>query len=240
MLCEAVCMIQLAFDLPRRTTLGRSDFLVSDSNAAAVGWIDRWPEWPSGAIALYGPPGCGKTHLLHLWCERASAVIAEGSTLDEEEVARLIAESQHRLAIDNADRAAEHALLHLYNSCLECRGSLLFAARRPPALWSLQLGDLGSRLRAAFAVGIGLPDDALLGAVLIKHFADRQLRVAPKLISYLVKRMERSFTAAADIVARLDAVALRDGCALTVQLARKLLAESDNHAFPSANVSGVT
>jgi chromosomal replication initiation ATPase DnaA len=218
-------MIQLTFELPRRTALGRSDFLVSESNVAAVGWIDRWPEWPTGALVLHGPPGCGKTHLVHLWCERASAVIVAGETLDKEKVARFAAESRHRIAVDNADHASERALLHLHNSCLECRGSLLITARRPPGSWNVALKDLGSRLRAALAIGIGPPDDALLGAVLVKHFADRQLSVTPEVIAYLIRRFERSFAAAADIASRLDAAALRDRCAVTIPLARNVLAQ---------------
>jgi len=79
---------QLTLDLPRRTALGRSDFFVSDSNATAVGWIDRWPAWPCRAVVLHGAAGCGKTHLAHLWCERASAVLVAGATLGEEDVAR--------------------------------------------------------------------------------------------------------------------------------------------------------
>jgi len=233
-------MIQLAFDLPRRTAFGRSDFLVSESNVAAVGWIDRWPEWPTGALVLHGPRGCGKTHLVHLWCERASAVIVAGETLDEEKVACLVAEGRHRIAVDNADRASERALLHLYNSCLECQGSLLITARRPPGSWNFALKDLGSRLRATLAIGIGLPDDALLGAVLVKHFADRQLSVTPEVIAYLIRRFERSFAAAADIASRLDAAALRDRCAVTIPLARNVLAQDDNRPLPPASDSGVT
>jgi chromosomal replication initiation ATPase DnaA len=233
-------MIQLTFDLPRRTALGRSDFLVSESSVAAVGWIDRWPEWPGGVLGLYGPQGCGKTHLVHLWCERASAVIVAGERLDEEKVALLAAEGRHRIALDNADRASERALLHLHNSCLECQGSLLITARQPPGSWNFALKDLGSRLRAALAVGIGLPDDALLGAVLVKQFADRQLSVTPEMIAYLIRRLERSFAAAADIVARLDAAALRDGCAVTIPLARNVLAQGGNQPFPPASDSGVT
>ena len=233
-------MIQLIFELPRRTALGRSDFLVSECNVAAVGWIDRWPEWPGGAMVLYGPQGCGKTHLVHLWCERASAVIVAGERLDEEKVALLAAEGRHRIALDNADRASERALLHLHNSCLECQGSLLITARQPPGSWNFALKDLGSRLRAALAVGIGLPDDALLGAVLVKQFADRQLSVTPEMIAYLIRRLERSFAAAADIVARLDAAALRDGCAVNIPLARNVLAQGGNQPFPPASDSGVT
>ncbi len=50
-------MTQLAIDLPHRPALGRADFLVSDCNAAALQWIERWPEWPSAALVLYGPAG---------------------------------------------------------------------------------------------------------------------------------------------------------------------------------------
>jgi chromosomal replication initiation ATPase DnaA len=232
-------MTQLTFDLPRRTALDRSDFLVSESNATAVGWIDRWPEWPTGALVLHGPPGCGKTHLVHLWSERASAVRVAGETLDENEVARLVGDVRHRIAIDDADRASEPALLHLHNACLERQGNLLIAARRPPGYWSVALKDLGSRLRAALAVGIGPPDDALLGAVLIKHFADRQLSVAPEVITYLIRRMDRSFAAAGEIAARLDAAALREKCAVTTALARKVLAQDGDQVFPLASDSGV-
>jgi chromosomal replication initiation ATPase DnaA len=233
-------VIQLTFDLSRRAGLRRADFFVSDSNAIAIGWIDRWPDWPSGVLVLHGPPGCGKTHLAHLWCERASAIIVAGETLDEEIVARLVDGGKSRVAIDDADRAPERALLHLHNFCLEHRGTLLITARRPPGLWSVALGDLGSRLRAALDVGVGLPDDPLLGAVLGKHFSDRQIRVGPEVIAYLIRRMERSFAAAAEIAARLDAVALRDGSAITVPLARNLFAEGAIQSCPPDSESGVT
>jgi chromosomal replication initiation ATPase DnaA len=232
-------MTQLTFDLPRRTALGRSDFLISDSNAAAVAWIDRWPRWPPGALVLHGPAGCGKTHLVHLWCERASAVAVAGAGLDEDAVARLLGERRHRVAVDDADCVCERALLHLHNSCLEAQGSILIAARRPASSWSIGLEDLRSRLRAALAVGVQPADDPLLGAVLVKHFADRQLRVAPEVIAYLLKHMERSFAAAAEITARLDQVSLRDKCAITVPLARKLLVESGRYPSSPANDSGV-
>lgn len=233
-------MTQLTLDLPRRTALGRSDFLVSDSNAAAVRWIDRWPDWPCRAVAVYGAAGSGKTHLAHLWCERASALFIDGTSLGEQQVARYVADPHRQIAIDEADRACEHALLHVHNACLEGGGSVLMIARRPPGNWTIALEDLRSRLRAALAIGVGPPDDALLGAVLVKHFADRQLRVAPELVLFLVRHIERSFAAAAEIADRLDAAALRTGRAITVQLARELLAERNNQSHPADRDFGVT
>ena len=114
------------------------------------------------------------------------------------------------------------------------------AARQPPASWTIALPDLDSRLRGVLAIGIGLPDDALLGAVLVKHFADRQLHVAPEVIAYLLTHMERSFGAAAEMAARLDVVSLRERRAITVALARQLVSEAAVHSSSSARDSGVT
>ena len=76
---------------------------------------------------------------------------------------------------------------------------------------------------------IGEPDDALLAALLVKHFADRQLRVAPQVLSYLLPRMERSFAGAAGLVARLDAAALADQRPLSIPLVRRILADGSAH-----------
>jgi chromosomal replication initiation ATPase DnaA len=100
---------------------------------------------------------------------------------------------------------------------------LLLAAREPPARWAIRLADLRSRLLAAPAVAVEAPDDALLGAVMVKLFADRQLRISEDLIAYLLPRIERSFAAAREIVATLDEAALASQRAVTVRLARDIL-----------------
>ena len=233
-------MTQLIFDLARRTTYQRPDFLVSDCNRKAVEWIDRWPFWPSAAIVLHGPPGCGKTHLAHLWRQRAFATLLSGEALTEAVLPALLEHSLLRIAVDDADRASTRALLHIYNSCVERRGSLFFTARSEPDRWPSMLADLCSRLRAAIVVGVGVPDDALLGAVLAKHFAERQIRVSPGVIAYLISRMERSFAAAGLLAARLDDAALSAGTSVTVALARRILPELGHPSSPSGSESAVT
>jgi chromosomal replication initiation ATPase DnaA len=233
-------MIQLALDLPRRTAFGRSDFMVSGSNIAAVELIDRWPDWPSAVLVLHGPPGCGKTHLAHLWRERASALMITGETLTEAMLPHLLDKIPRQVVVDDADRASEHALLHLYNSCIEHQGSLLITTYQPLGSWRVGLNDLGSRLRAAAVVEIGVPDDALLGAVLIKHCSDRQLRVAPDLIVYLLARIDRSFAAAETISAYLDGAALSSGGPVTIPLARKVLADPSCQPWSPRKDSAVT
>lgn len=219
-------MTQLAIDLPYRPALGRADFLVSGCNAAAIGWIDRWPDWPARTLVLHGPAQCGKTHLARLWCERGEAELVAGDLLHSLESRKLAA--SRAVAIDDAERAAERALLHLYNCCNETGAFLLIVAPEAPARWPIALPDLASRLRAAPAVAIAPPDDALLGAVLVKHFADRQVRVAPGIIGFLVRRMERSFAAAAALAAALDRAALGAGRPVGIAIARRVLADAED------------
>jgi chromosomal replication initiation ATPase DnaA len=219
-------MTQLAIDLPHRPALGRADFLVSDCNAAALGWIERWPDWPAPALVLHGPAGSGKSHLAELWRERSGGVLAAGQELpqaDPNELAR-----RGAVALDDAARAPERELLHLYNCCAEAGARLLVVAREAPASWPIALPDLASRLRAAPSIAIAPPDDRLLAAVLVKLFADRQVQVAPGVIGFLLRRMERSFAAAGVLAERLDRRALGAGRPITVALARRVLAEAED------------
>jgi chromosomal replication initiation ATPase DnaA len=209
---------QRAFDLPIHTGFGAADFLVSDSNRDAFTWIERWPDWPARALVLHGPPGSGKTHLAHLWCGRAEAPLIAGTA-----IGGVAFPEADAMAIDDADIAPEEPLLHAYNSAIERGAAVLLTMRVPPASLPIALPDLGSRLRSLPVVGIAPPDDPLLGAVLVKHFADRQVRVAPEVIAYLVARIERSFAAAASVAARLDEAALAAGRPITVRLAREAM-----------------
>lgn len=222
---------QLILDLGHRIATGRADFLVSGSNAQAVEWIDRWPDWPARALVIWGPAASGKTHLGHVWCALSGAErilpedvrAADAGTLRNRSSCFFL-DDAGQLAGDSAD---EEALLHLYNYMLETDGTLLLAAERAPAFWPVALADLSSRMKALQGSGIAPPDDSLLAALLIKQFQDRQLRIGEEVITYLVPRMERSFEAVARIVTALDTTALARSRPVTVPLVREVLEEID-------------
>lgn len=220
---------QRTFDWPVRPALGREDFLVAPCNEAAVAWLDRWPEWPGPALVIHGPTGSGKSHLAEVWRRRSGAGLIEASGLvDVAEAARGAAREAKALVVDGlGGRIDEHALLHLHNALAERSGHLLLTASAPPAHWPLALPDLASRLRLAPAVALGMPDDTLLGALMLKLFADRQIAVAPEVPVYVVPRIERTFEAVARLVERLDRAALAEGRAITVPLVRAVLSASD-------------
>ncbi|MFC2966782.1 chromosomal replication initiator DnaA [Acidimangrovimonas pyrenivorans] len=218
---------QLTFDLPVREALGREDFFVSSANAVALATLDGWQDWPQGKMALIGARGAGKTHLAHVWAAEAGASIVSAADLTEAEAPALAAGAA-RVVVEDADaiagdREAEVALFHLHNLVLASGGRLLLTAATAPNRWPLGLPDLASRMQATAVAALEPPDDALLSAVLLKLFADRQIAVAPNLIPYLAARIDRSFAAARDAVAQLDQQALAQSRPVTRALAAEVL-----------------
>jgi len=217
---------QLTLDLPVRPALGREAFFVSGSNALALARLDSWRGWPGRRLMLTGPRGAGKTHLAHVWASETGAALGDAQTLSEETLPELVQggfiviEDCHRIA---GNPAMETVLFHLLNLSQAENAWLLMTADRPPSRWDLGLPDLKSRLEATDLVSIDPPDDALLTALLVKLFADRQIDVTPGLVNYLVSRMDRSAAAALEIVERLDRAALSLGKPLGKRLARQIL-----------------
>jgi len=176
---------QLALALPHAESFAREDFLTGAPNEAALAMIERWPDWPDRALALVGPEGAGKSHLAAIWAEIAGARRVSARALGETNLIGALATGA--LVIEDAPaRLDERALFHLLNLIREEEAYLLITARVAPARWSVALPDLASRLRAVPTVALSAPDDALLRAVLVKLFADRQLGVDSSLVSYLV------------------------------------------------------
>lgn len=224
---------QYPLPLPHRPALGAADFLVSPSNEIAVRWIDRWPDWPGGRLAIVGPEGAGKSHLAQVFAALADARRITGPELGEAAAADLAGAGAGAIVIDDADRLpAPTALLHVLNIVAERGGCALMTARTPPARWPVALADLRSRLAAVPVAEIASPDDALLAGVVGKLFADRGIAVDPETIGYLVARIERSFAAARQAVAALDAHALAAGRRVTIPLVRAAVPELLNGHHP--------
>lgn len=217
---------QLALALDHTENLTREDFLVGPPNESALAMIESWPDWPGRVIALIGPGGSGKSHLASIWAAQSGARFLSARALPETHLPAALATGA--LVVEDIvdDGLDERALFHLLNLARQDEAWLLLTARTPPTQWTIALADLASRLRAVPSLALTPPDDALLRAVIVKLFADRQLAVDESLIGYLVSRIERSFAAARAVVALLDQEALRRKRPVNRALAAELLRDT--------------
>jgi chromosomal replication initiation ATPase DnaA len=221
-MAQAGQSLQLVLSLPHAESFAREDFISGPSNAAALSLFDRWPDWPDRVVALIGPEGSGKSHLASIWAEKSGARILSGRTLVGADLVGAL--STGALVIENLvpPQMDEVALFHLLNFVREERVDLLITSRSLPTTWPVALRDLMSRLRALPVVTVTPPDDVLLQALMMKLAADRQIDLDPAVSSYLVQRLERSFSAVRSAIVTLDREALRQKRPISRALAAEL------------------
>lgn len=222
---------QLPLDLKALPAMTREDFLPASGNAAALALIDAFPEWPARVVCLVGPEGAGKSHLAAVFAGRSGARTVPASALEREDVPAALSTGALVLEDLEPGRFSEAALFHLLNLAREQQAYLLMTARTPPAQFQLATADLASRLRAVPVFEIAPADEALLAAVLVKLFADRQLAVDEATVQYLLLRMQRTVAGAKRIVEALDAAALAAQRPVTRALAAQVLRDAPGLAI---------
>jgi len=213
---------QLPFDYALAPSHAEADFIVGDGNSMAYAHILSWPAWAAPLTLLVGPAKSGKSHLARIWAERAQAE-APGP----ERIEVLAAEGGARpLLVEDVDRVAyaEAGLFHLVNQSMRDGRPLLLTARTPIPDWPYRTDDLKSRARLAAMFPLSLSDDIQLSQMFAKLFSDRQVAVDPKLIAYLVARMERSPEEAVVLSDMMDRMALARGTAISRAIAAEALA----------------
>ncbi len=225
---------QLAFDLPFIEGFEVENFYLSLFNQAAFRMVSHWPYWPDSIAIIQGVEGCGKSHLSHIWAQKANAqkiTPQDLSAVQNINPARaFLIEDCDRYEAIYDHKIDEKALFHLINLVRENKGFLLITARTNPNEWGLQTPDLLSRLRLAPLVKIDAPDDTLFRALLAKLLHDRQLSVEPNVIEYLYLRIERSYASARTVVASLDRHSLAKNRAITRAIAAEVLRELEYEA----------
>ncbi len=219
---------QLTLPLQWQPASGARDFFVGDCNHDAVQWLENGRStWGHHTSLLIGPVKSGKSHLAGMFAQKFGAeIISARATAQLQK--QLNAPSPVLVIDDLGAGVDEVALFHLYNNAHLSGGTILLVSASNPGEWPVLLPDLASRLRSSPIIRIAAPDDAVLGAVLIKQLRDLGWSASPDVIAFLVPRMERSFAAAQYLVQALHTrgeYAKRD---LTVPLAAEVIKNLNN------------
>ena len=208
---------QLVLPLEPNNAMTRADFIVAPSNARAFTFLDSYPDWPAPVMALYGPSASGKTHLARIWAARAGAALLDARDLPADVDGPAVVEN-----IDSAPGTTHEAALF---AMLERGSPLLLTGRGVPSTWPVSLPDLGSRFRALLAFELGASDEALLMALAVKLFTDRQVSVPESVVAHLVRTLERSPAALRDFIQRADAKAMAEKKPVNLKLIQSLMAD---------------
>ena len=216
-------MSQLVFKFPFKTKYYEQDYYVSSNNFSAYRLIESWPNWPGKWVNIFGPKGCGKTHLSNILKKKINLIhIIDAKKVDNESISKF--EKLDCLIIDNYEKNIDEKIFYsLLNQSKQSDSYLLVNSILPLGNIKFDLKDLRSRTESFINLGIELPTDDLLRVIISKSFSDKQIEITPKISEYIIKNIERSYEKVFKFIKEIDDLSLSSGKSININLIKKVL-----------------
>lgn len=222
---------QIPFDFVPKTYMGRDDFMVAPCNRDAFNMVDSWPRWLAQGLIIYGPKGCGKSHLAHLFADKVKIFsdkpikvsLIDAARINLRNVNKIASENQSVVVENLTPKANSEALFHLFNLYNTEGRYMLWTAETAPNRMFFPLKDLQSRLNMLPSVEIKEPDDLMLQTLVVKLFNDRQILISPDVLTYIVNNAPRSFEYIEKLVEECDDISLAYQCAINYNVVKKAM-----------------
>jgi len=213
---------QLILKFPEHRAYKKEDFYVSPSNQEAYDFINNWPKWIKRIVNIFGPSGSGKSHLSSILKTKTKCLEILGNELNENIIFEF--KTKEVLIIENFnEKISEELLFSLWNIALQDNKYFLINSIKPISSYKFKLPDLTSRVKSSLNIGIKLPSDDLISAIIAKNFSDKQIMVEEKHIDYIIKRIDRSYEKISQFILTLDRYSLKKGSPFGLKLIKEVL-----------------
>ena len=211
----------LNFDL--EPNYAHDDFFVSKSNYFAYNLILNWPKWEKNIVNLNGDKFCGKTHLTKIFIKKFKAFKIDAKNLSDEKIKEF--KIHQNFVLENFDQNSvnEKLIYSLINIVEQDNKYLIINSRKTLNKYSFKLNDLNSRLKNCLNAKIELPDDSLMFAIILKNFSDRQIFTDKKIINYVIKNIDRSYSKICEFIYKVDQVSLQKQKPVTIKTIKEAL-----------------
>ena len=216
-------MSQLVFKFPFKTKYYEQDYYVSSNNFSAYRLIESWPNWPGKWVNIFGPKGCGKTHLINILKKKINSVkILDAKKIENGIISKLL--KLDCLIIDNYEKNIDEKIFYsILNQTKQLDNYLVINSIFPIKDNQFTLKDLKSRAESFVNLGIQLPTDDLLRVIISKSFSDKQIEISPQISDYIIKNIERSYEKVFKFIKEIDDLSLSSGKSININLIKKVL-----------------
>ncbi|AJP47747.1 hypothetical protein PG1C_03255 [Rugosibacter aromaticivorans] len=177
------------------------------------------------AVYLWGPAGCGKSHLLAATANAADAKRPVIFLPVEKVGADVTVASGGLLVIDEIqklDEEGQRALFRLFNTARFLGLALLLSGTEPPMQLALR-EDLRTRIGQMLIYEIHRLSDEEKAAALAHHAQLRGMLMDPGVVQYLLRHGRRDLPSLMHMLESLDRISLAQHRPLTVPLVRELM-----------------
>ena len=206
------------------TNFKNEDFYISKSNKHIFDLLNQWPKWEKNFLNIIGEKFSGKTHLANIFLEKFKGVKFEAKFLNNENLKEI--KIYQNIVLENISELMDEKLFYsLINIIDQDNKYLITTSTKPIVDIKFNLPDLTSRSKNFLLQNIEKPDDELIFALLVKNLSDRQISLEKKLISYIIKRIDRSYSKIFDFIYKIEEISLKKKKSIDLKIIKEVLGE---------------
>ena len=199
---------QLLLNFEYKQNFKDEDFYVSDSNYFAFNLMNSWPKWEKNFLNICGDNFSGKTHLANIFLKKFKGKKIDAHSLQNENLQDI--KVYENVVLENFDKNIDEVLIYsLFNLIDQDNKYLIINSTIPINEINFKLNDLKSRAKSCLFAKIEKPDDELMFALILKNFSDRQITIDKKLIDFIIKRIDRSYSKIFEFIYKIDELSLK-------------------------------
>ena len=199
---------QLLLDFDYDQNFKDDDFYVGKSNYYTFELINKWPKWEKNFLNISGEKLSGKTHLVNIFLKKFNGIKIESSLLNNDNL-KIIKPFQNIVLEDLNLDVDEKLIYTLFNIIDQDNKFLIITSNKPIMEINFKLEDLRSRTKNFLLAKIDNPDDELMFALILKNLSDRQITLDKKLIDFIIKRIDRSYSKIFEFIYKIDEISLK-------------------------------
>ena len=200
------------------------DFYISKSNEHIINLLNNWPKWEKNFLNISGEKFSGKTHLINIFLSKFNGIKLDSSSLKDKHLNEI--KIYQNIVIENLTKEIDENLIFtLINIIDQDNKYLIITSEEPIVNINFNLNDLKSRAKSFLLQNIDKPDDDLIFALILKNLTDRQISLDKKLINYLIKRIDRSYSKIFDFIYKIDELSLKKKKSIDLKIIKEVLGE---------------
>ena len=215
---------QQNFKFDHKKNFRNDDFYISKSNKHIFNLLNNWPKWEKNFINISGENFSGKTHLVNIFLKKFKGIKLESKHLNDNDLKKI--KIHENIILENLKENVNEKLIYtLFNIVDQDNKYLIVTSIEPIINIKFKLNDLKSRTKSFLLQNIEKPDDELIFALLLKNFSDRQILIEKKLINYIIKRIDRSYSKIFDFIYKIDEMSLKKKKPIDFKIIKDVLGE---------------
>ena len=200
------------------------DFYVSSSNKHIFSLLKQWPKWEKNFLNISGEKFSGKSHLVNIFLKKFKGLKLNAKSLKNEDLKTI--KTHEIIILEDLDSNIDERLVYSLFNIIDLDNKYIIVTSSIPIVdINFSLADLKSRTKNFLLQNIENPDDELMFALILKNLSDRQIFIDKKLINYIVKRIDRSYSKIFDFIYKIDEISLKRKKPIDFKIIKESLGE---------------